>query len=911
MTQSLRAGSSVSHYRVVSSIGAGGMGEVYKAVDDSLERAVALKVLPPELTANDERVRRFIQEAKSASSLSHPHIVTIYEIGRADVQHEDEPASNIHFIAMELVDGRTLKAEIHDERTDLRILIGYMIQAAEALAKAHEAGIVHRDLKPENIMVSKDGYTKILDFGLAKLTEKKEATPDASSIPTAMQHTKEGVIMGTVGYMSPEQVQGKRVDQRADIFSFGCILYEAAARVRPFIADSDVEVMHRILNDQPRPIDEINPKIPTELRRVIRRCLAKDPNKRFQSMKDLAIELGEILDEWDQLSTSSPSISGPVSGAAVAAAPPARSKKVLYGAVGAALILAFAAGAYFFTNRASEGEPGAAARPAVDVSAMKISRLTTSGNISGSVTISPDGRYVAHAVEEPGGYSLLVRQVATGSDIRVVPASQNAFVGAVFSADANYLYYVQFETQFGASLYQIPTLGGTPQKLLFDIDAAPTFSPDGKQFAFFRGYQPAETAVMVANADGSGERKLATSRGAERYQLSTGISWSPDGASIAAVRRSQKGGNHDQIVLIDAATGTDRVLPTRRFADMEGMAWLPDGNALVVAANEIIGVSRQIWHVALPDGASSRITNDLSDYEFVSLTADGKTIAATQKETIANLWLQPRAGSEATQITTGAGLRVGNVSASNDSIYFTGVDDSGRNLWTVRRDGTGLRMLIRDTSGACCVDVSPDGRVLLFISSREGNVPAMYRANGDGSGVTRLTRESIYPQAPVISPDGSWFLYRRAGGETEFMRMPVAGGEATVFSEGSGSPPSISADGSRVMAGFVLGATGPGIDSEMRIYDTSGGPPLLTFRFDQTVALSSQYTPDGKSYSLIVRGDDGTWNIWARPIAGGESRPLTDFTSGAITQYAWTPDGSLVFSRGESTTDVVLLSGFQ
>ena len=182
MSQSLRAGSSVSHYRVISSIGVGGMGEVYKAVDDSLDRAVALKVLPEELTANDERVRRFIQEAKSASSLSHPHIVTIYEIGRADVVDEDKPSGSIHFIAMELVDGRTLKAEIHDEHTPLRTILGSLIQAADALAKAHEAGIIHRDLKPENIMVSKDGYTKILVFGLAKLTEKKTAASDARSL---------------------------------------------------------------------------------------------------------------------------------------------------------------------------------------------------------------------------------------------------------------------------------------------------------------------------------------------------------------------------------------------------------------------------------------------------------------------------------------------------------------------------------------------------------------------------------------------------------------------------------------------------------------------------------------------------------------------------------------------------------
>jgi serine/threonine protein kinase/Tol biopolymer transport system component len=913
MNQSLRAGSSVSHYRVVSAIGAGGMGEVYKAVDDSLERPVALKILPSELTKNDERVRRFIQEAKSASSLSHPHIITIYEIGQASPKHEDEQGDELHFIAMELVDGRTLKAEIHEERTDLRTIIGYLIQAADALAKAHTAGIIHRDLKPENIMVTKDGYAKILDFGLAKLTERKTTTPDVSNMPTAMQNTREGVVMGTVGYMSPEQVQGRTVDHRADIFSFGCILYEAAARERPFTADSDIEVMHKILHDQPRPVDEINPAVPAELRRVIRRCLAKDPNKRFQSMRDLAIELGEIVDEWDQLSTSNPStsnpsISGSHSGAAIALAPP-KSKALVFGAIGAAVLLAIAA-AVFFMKRQSGTTPAAAQKPAVDISQMKISRLTSSGNVTGSVSISPDGKYVVHAVEEPAGFSLVVRQVATGSDIRVVPPSDKGFVGAVFSADGNYLYYVQNETLLGASLFHIPTLGGTPQKIIFDIDTAPAFSPDGKRFVFFRGYQPAETAVMMANADGSNERKLATSKGAERYQLGTGISWSPDGKSIAAVRASQQGGAHEQIVLIDPSSGNAQLVPTPRYNDVEGLAWLPDSTAIIIAAREKPGVARQLWHIALPAGTASRVTNDLSDYRSVSITGDGKTIAVTQTETLANLWILPKGSAEATQLTTGSGLQVGNVAASRDAIYFTGVDQAGRNIWISKLDGSGVRPLIRDPVSACCVDVTPDGRIVLFVSWREGNIPAVFRANGDGTGVTRLTRERIYPQRPSISPDGTWFLYRRADGETEAMKMPVAGGNATVFSEGSGGSPDISADGSQVIGGFTLTGRSGEIDREMRVYSAAGGEPLRRFTAADENANLPLFMPDGKSYAYLSHVA-GVTNVWTAPLAGGDARPVTRFKSGASNQYTWTPDGALVFNRGSLTTDVVLLSGIQ
>jgi len=304
--RTLKPGDEISRYRVVGPLGAGGMGEVYLAQDQSLERNVALKVLPPELVRSEERVRRFVLEAKSASSLNHPNIVTIYEIGHADVSSSGETGSSaVHFISMELVTGKTLSALIHEEKTDLRTLLGWLAQCADGLAKAHAAGIVHRDLKPGNIMVSADGFAKVLDFGLAKLTEKRATDPELTSAATvAADATGAGVVLGTTGYMSPEQVQGKPVDPRSDIFSFGAILYEATTGRRPFAAESSVETMHRILNDKPPPVEELNPKAPAELRRLIRRCLAKNPEQRLQSMKDLALELREIVEEFDTLSAS-------------------------------------------------------------------------------------------------------------------------------------------------------------------------------------------------------------------------------------------------------------------------------------------------------------------------------------------------------------------------------------------------------------------------------------------------------------------------------------------------------------------------------------------------------------------------------------------------------------------------------
>src|SRR5689334_6181476 len=270
--QTLRPEDQLGHYRVVSPLAAGGMGEVYLAQDLTLERSVALKILPPDLVRSEERVRRFMLEAKSASSLSHPNIVTIYEIGEDAVRSPGEPPSApVHFISMELVSGKTLSTLIHEDRVDLRTLLGYLAQAAEGLAKAHAAGIVHRDLKPGNIMVTADGFAKVLDFGLAKLIERREEHTDVSSAPTRIADaTAEGIVVGTAGYMSPEQVRGSAVDHRSDVFSFGSILYEATTRKQPFAAESGIETMHKVMNEKPTPVEDLNPKAPAELRRLVR-----------------------------------------------------------------------------------------------------------------------------------------------------------------------------------------------------------------------------------------------------------------------------------------------------------------------------------------------------------------------------------------------------------------------------------------------------------------------------------------------------------------------------------------------------------------------------------------------------------------------------------------------------------------
>jgi len=302
----LSPGASLSHYRIVSKLGAGGMGEVYLAQDTKLDRKIAVKVLPADLAANQDRMRRFTQEAKAAAALNHPNIATIHEIGESD---------GVNFIAMEFIDGATLREKIHHQQTDLRKLLRYLQHVAEGLAKAHAAGIVHRDLKPDNIMITRDGHAKILDFGLAKLIEQAPmAGRDSSEVATAVMpppgspagqpgwgghHSSPGAVMGTVGYMSPEQAQGKtkEIDQRSDIFSFGCILFEAVTGKKPFEGESVIKSLHMVVYEPAPPIADFNPSAPSELQRIVRRCLAKDPDERYQSIKEVAIELKELRRE--------------------------------------------------------------------------------------------------------------------------------------------------------------------------------------------------------------------------------------------------------------------------------------------------------------------------------------------------------------------------------------------------------------------------------------------------------------------------------------------------------------------------------------------------------------------------------------------------------------------------------------
>jgi serine/threonine protein kinase len=888
----IESGSSVSHYRIISAIGAGGMGQVYKAQDLTLERTVALKILPPELVRNDERVRRFMQEAKSASSLNHPNIVTIHEIG-----HSGDAQESIHFIAMELIDGATLKRRIHDGVTDLRTLLGYFAQAAEGLAKAHAAGIVHRDLKPENIMISRDGFTKVLDFGLAKLSIKKSAA-DGSMATDIQAGTREGTILGTVSYMSPEQVRGEIVDHRSDIFSFGCVLYEAATRRRPFEGQSDVDVMHSILHDKPTPVDELNPNVPAEVRRIIRRCLAKDPERRYQSMKDLALELSDVVDEFEQLSMSAASrTSGSIS-QPIPAHPRPRNMAVL--AIIAAVLLVVSGAAFWWTRSARTAK----AAPGIAYGSMKIHQVTTSNNVSGA-TISPDGKYIAMVTAERGGkMALSVLQIATNASVQIVPPSRAVMGNLSFTADSNYLTFTRSEGEAvnGYSiLYQVPSLGGTPQRLVFDVDTRVSYSPDGQRMAFGRGHPDVgENWLMVANADGSGERKLTTTK---RLDGIVAPSWSPDGRTILFVRTRFAGGVGQELVGVDVASAAQRVAG-RTWAGINMMRWLPDGKSIVMSATADLSSRNQIWMQPYPDGEPVRVTNDVNSYDALSMTADGSTLSVIRRESDVDL-LQTKPGDAAPSllIPHSSNHYLFVAAARGGTAVTTVANENGTNVGVISSGAEQPAMLTHDGK-SFGPSVSADGKTIAFFSLRNGDIPHVYVAETD-TGTTRQLTKGAGEVFPSLSPDGSFLIYWTVDGQLHRM-SPAGGAVVTLAKPGTVLPCAISPDGKKIVYGGWR-VTGTRAEPHLFIADASTGALLsqLPWRYQETV-----WSPSGDALIAADR-PAGVGNILSVPLNGSAPTPLTKFTDGTIDAFAVSPEGKLYIARGTPRSDVVTIRDFR
>lgn len=903
---SLTPGTRLDHYEICSLLGKGGMGEVYLAVDVRLHRKVALKILPAEVAASQDRMHRFEQEAQAAAALNHPNVAHIYEIGESE---------GTHFIAMECVDGETLRDQIHRDQAPLTKLLKYLTQVADGLTKAHAAGIVHRDLKPDNIMIDRDDYAKILDFGLAKLIEPhRELGPgiDASSeVDTAIvaQHSLAGTMIGTVGYMSPEQAEGKvkEIDHRSDIFSFGCILFEAVTKHRPFADESVIKSLHKLVYEAAPPLNDFNPTAPHDLQRIVGRCLAKDREERYQTIKEVALELKDVIQESAGAAELGPPLVE-ASGPNIEQSPPSSSAEYIANEIRryqqgiivifVVIVAALGYGIYKFANQRV---------PAVSSPANNMTRLTSTSKVFAG-TISPDGKQVVYGVEDAGQQSIWIRQVATSSNVQIVPPAEARYANFNFTRDGRYLYFNKREKNGPDSLYEMPAFGGMARKIIENVSSRVALSPDGNSIAFIRGGPwEDENSLILANSEGGGERVVATRKGPDNFAGT--ITWKPDGKSITCVA----GEHAKKLIEISLDGGAEKPVATPKWFAIATIEWLRDGNGLIVVAKEEMRSSPwQIWYLSYPSGEARKITNDFSNYANLSVTADESALVVIKRETTSHIWLAPHGdASRAKQLTTGMGREDGSPAVNwtpGGRIIYDSTASGGRHIWIMNNDGSDQRQLTYGDYDDQGGRVSHDGRYIVFTSNRTGTYH-VYRMDIDGNNLKQLTN-GPGEIGPSFSPDGLWVICNSQNYRS--WKVPVDGGglvQLTNDSWASGMSP----DG-KLVAYVRPSKAGP-VHWKISITPFEGGPSLKTFDVTSDSRPTARWTPDGAViiYNLSHGGVlSGVTNLWSQSIEGGPAEQLTNFNSGTFFAFDWSPDGKqLAYGRGFVSSDVVLISNFR
>ncbi len=924
----LLIGQTIARYKILSLIGSGGMGRVYLAEDTELGRRLALKFLPEYFTNDKNQVQRFRQEARAASALNHPNILTVYEVGQIN---------GTEFIATEYVEGETLRARLTRASVTMRETLEVAEQIADALVAAHEAGIIHRDIKPENIMMRRDGYVKVLDFGLAKLTENiSELRPsqlDAATRPAIK--TTPGVVMGTADYMSPEQARALPVDGRTDVWSLGVVVYEMIAGRRPFTGPTHGHISVAILDQEPVPLRHHAPKVPEELERIVTKALAKDADERYQTVKDMAIDLrrlGRRLDVDAEIErTSHPESEQSVPGgsgqsATATAFQEARlsdggaihstsSIEYVVGEIrkhkrgaalfGIALVLTLAGAGYVLFRLFNR--PASAILP---FQSTKMSRLTATGKVK-DAAISPDGKYVAYVEEGERQASLWVRQVATGSSVQIAPPADVGYAELTFSNDSNYIYYAR--AAWGDTLwtlFQVPTLGGTSKKVIERVDSAVTFSPDGRRLAFVRADPTRGEAFLVtANTDGTGEQILATRKAPDLFTFegASRISWSPDGKFIACpAGSSDANGLYFNVVGIGVADGAMKVLSSQRWSLISQVNWLSDGSGLVIAAMEEEAAPSQLWRVSYPSGEVHRITNDWNRYEYVSLTEDSKTLVTVQSNRASNIWIAPNGdAARARQITAGTSDSSLGLSWTPDGRVVYQSDTSGKpDVWIMNADGSDQRQLTSEGYNFRPV-ISPGGSHIVFHSFRGGGTN-IWRMDLDGGNLKQLTygKKNFFPD---ISPDEQWIVYSSFdSGELALWKVSINGGAPSKLNDTTANLPIISPDGRYIASFYWDDAANPPVG--VMILPFAGGQPVkrLNILPDAVNGFALHWSPDGRA---ILHFDESLANLWSQPIDGGKPTQLTNFQGDQIFNFSWSPDGKLLaLARGRVKDDAVLIS---
>jgi serine/threonine protein kinase/Tol biopolymer transport system component len=936
--QKLTPGQRVAHYQIIELIGAGGMGEVYLAKDTRLGRRIALKVLPTFVSKDPERLRRFTQEARAASRLSHPNVCVVHEIGQTE---DGRP-----FIAMEYVEGTTLRQRMRDHTMKLGDVLDVAIQIAEGLTAAHEAGIVHRDIKPENIMIRSDGYVKILDFGLAKLTERHKSGAD-TTMPTLLFNSSPGLIMGTAAYMSPEQARGIPVDERTDVWGLGVVIYEMASGHPPFAGETPTDVVVAIVEREQPPISQHVEGTPPELERIVRKALRKDRDERYQIVKELAIDLRSLRRELERSSLLERSVApGAGSKAATAAGSeyarastgrdkivetnelkqartqihqPAGASSRTWIAVAAlaAIVLALAAyGVY-------KMRPRAVTKLRVPFERIEVTKLTTNGNAL-MAALSPDGKYVAYVTGESGKESLWLRQVDINSNAQLITPRTGRYLGVAFSPDGNYVYYGYSESGSNESgqIYRLPVLGIGAAAMRIELQAGlPSLSHDRKRMAFIRfDRQNQSDLLIVADPDGSNEQVVGTRRWPQRFgwdPLSRPEWTADDGKLLLPLVSSDPSYSGDtatnysvSLYEKDLRDSTERTigLSQQRFDELGRVTVQPDGNGVIMLGKAHGAAFVQIWQL-FRDGSQRALTNDLSDYRELSMRADGTALVTVQTQTLARLWLLRKNESKPVAITTGTS-RYFDVSVAPDNSVLYASDSSGiADIFELPATVREAHPLTFAGGRNYAPVASPDNRYIVFHSNRTG-IFQIWRMDRDGSSPKQLTVAVTESTWPVVSPDSKWVVFQHSDPSTPYTlwRVSIEGGTPEKLTGGMAIRPAISPDGKLIACWYREDQQNA--PWKLKVIQFEGGATLNVFDVAPTVQVQwdspLHWSADGR-YLVYVDHSGGIDNLWGQPIDGGKPKQLTNFDDSRIFAFGWTRDGMLVSSRGVITSDVVLI----